>query len=85
MIIIKCTLALSSNDNKRIQTFDRVTTFPYGMNVLKICENEMLLKINLVIEILTKIKNMLNNDLQKLRNKSQKLRNEAQVIRMNLY
>ena len=34
-------IALSSNDDKRIQTFDRVTTFPYGMNVLKICENEM--------------------------------------------
>ena len=49
-------IALSSNDDKRIQTFDRVTTFPYGMNVLKICENEMLLKINLMIEILIKIK-----------------------------
>ena len=23
----------------RTQTFDRVATFPYGMNVLKICEN----------------------------------------------
>ena len=37
-------IALSSNDNKRIQTFDKVTTFPYGTNVFKVCESEMLLK-----------------------------------------
>ena len=35
-------IALSSNDDKRIQTFDKVTTFPYGTNVFKVCENEML-------------------------------------------
>ena len=37
-------IALSSNDDKRIQTFDKVTTFSYGTNVFKVCENEMLLK-----------------------------------------
>ena len=37
-------IALSSNDDKRTQTFDKVTTFPYGTNVFKECENEMLLK-----------------------------------------
>ena len=37
-------IALSSNDDKIIQTFDRVTTYPYGTNVFKVCENEMLLK-----------------------------------------
>ena len=37
-------IALSSNDDERIQTFDKVTTFPYGTNVFKVCENEMLLK-----------------------------------------
>ena len=37
-------IALSSNDDKRIQVFDRVTTYLYGTNVFKICENEMLLK-----------------------------------------
>ena len=37
-------IALSSNDDKRIQTFDKVTTFPYGTNVFKVCENEMLSK-----------------------------------------
>ena len=37
-------IALSSSDDKRIQTFDKVTTYPYGTNVFKVCENEMLLK-----------------------------------------
>ena len=25
-------IALSSNDDKRLQTYDRITTYPYGMN-----------------------------------------------------
>ena len=37
-------IVLSSNDDKRIQTFDKVTTFPYGTNVFKVCENEILSK-----------------------------------------
>ena len=37
-------IALSSNDDKRIQTFDKVTTFPYGTNIFKVCESEMLSK-----------------------------------------
>ena len=37
-------IALSSNDDKRIQTFDKVTTFPYGTNVFKVCESDMLSK-----------------------------------------
>ena len=39
-------IALSSNDDKRIQTFDRSTTYPSGTNVFKVCKNEMLLKKN---------------------------------------
>ena len=34
--------ALRSNDNKRLQTFDWVTTFSHGTNVFKLRENEML-------------------------------------------
>ena len=34
-------IALSSNDDKRIQTFDKITTYPYGTNVFKVCKNEM--------------------------------------------
>ena len=36
-------IALSSNDDKRLQTFDRVTTFPYGTNAFKVCESEMMI------------------------------------------
>ena len=37
-------IALSSNDDKRLETFDRVTTYPYGRNALKVCESEMMSK-----------------------------------------
>ena len=35
-------IVLSSNDDKRLQTFDRITTYPYGANTFKVCESEML-------------------------------------------
>ena len=35
-------IALSSDDDKRLQIFDKVTTFPHGTNVFKLCENKML-------------------------------------------
>ena len=38
-------IALSSNDNKRLQTFDKITTYPYGTNGFKVFESEMLNKI----------------------------------------
>ena len=38
-------IALSSNDDKRLQTFDTVTTYPYGTNAFKVCESEILSKI----------------------------------------
>ena len=33
-------VALSSNDDKRLQTFDKITTYPYGTNAFKVCESE---------------------------------------------
>ena len=39
-------IALNSDDNKRLKTFDRVTTYPYGRNAFKVCETEMLSKTN---------------------------------------
>ena len=36
-------IALSSNDDKRLQTFDRIKTYPYGTNAFKVCESEMLM------------------------------------------
>ena len=35
-------IALSSNDDKRLQTHDKITTYPYGTNVFKVSESEML-------------------------------------------
>ena len=35
-------ITLSSNDDKRLQTFDRIKTYPYGTNAFKVCESEML-------------------------------------------
>ena len=34
-------IALSSNDDKRLQTFDGITTYPISTNAFKVCENEM--------------------------------------------
>ena len=34
----------SSNDDKRLQTFDRIRTYPYGTNAFKVCKSEMLSK-----------------------------------------
>ena len=43
-------IALSSNDDKRLQTFDGITTYPYGTNVFKIWETEMLMVKDLFFE-----------------------------------
>ena len=37
-------ITLSSHDDKRLQNFDRITTYPYGTNAFKVCESEMLRK-----------------------------------------
>ena len=34
-------IALSSNDGKRIQTFDKVTTYPYGTNAFMVCRKKI--------------------------------------------
>ena len=38
-------IAISSNDDNRLQTFDGITTYPIGTNAFKVCESEMLAKI----------------------------------------
>ena len=55
-------IALSSNDDKRIQTFEKITTYPYGTSVFKICENEMINVYN-AKETLRKINNESENEL----------------------
>ena len=53
-------IALSSNDDKRLQTFNKVTTYPYGTNAFKVCEGEMLSK--LLMAITNKKKKINTND-----------------------
>ena len=40
-------IALSSIDDKRLQTFDRITSYPYGTNAGKVCKTELLNKVNI--------------------------------------
>ena len=35
-------IALSSDDDKRLQTLNRVSTYPYGTPAVKVCENKMM-------------------------------------------
>ena len=35
-------IALSNNDDKRLQAHDKITTYSYGTNAFKVCESEML-------------------------------------------
>ena len=42
-------IALSSNNDKRLQTFDKIASYPYGTNVSKVCESEMLSKYKRLI------------------------------------
>ena len=43
-------IALSSNDDERLQTFDRMETYPYGINTFKVCESEMMTVRGLFVE-----------------------------------
>ena len=52
--------AFSSNDDKSIQTFDKVTTYPYGTNVFAVCKNEMLLKNKVMCD---QVKNRLEEEI----------------------
>ena len=40
-------IALSSNDDKRLQTFDRTTSYPHGESAGKVCKTELLSKVNI--------------------------------------
>ena len=43
-------IALSSNDDKRLQTFYKIETYPYGTNAFKVCESKMLAVKDLFFE-----------------------------------
>ena len=36
-------IALSSNDDKRLQTFNIIEIYPYGTNAFKVCRSEMMM------------------------------------------
>ena len=38
---------LSSNDDKRLQTFDKITSYPYGTSAGKVCKTKLLSKVNI--------------------------------------
>ena len=40
-------IALSSNDDKRLQTPDKITTYPYGTSAGRVCKTELLSKVNI--------------------------------------
>ena len=40
-------IALSSNDDKRLQTFNRITSYPYGASAGEVCKTELLCKANI--------------------------------------
>ena len=40
-------ISLSSNDDKRIQTFDKITSYPNGTSAFKVCKTELLSKVNI--------------------------------------
>ena len=43
-------IALRSNDDKSLQTFDKITTYPHGTNAFKVCECEMMIVRDLFVE-----------------------------------
>ena len=43
-------ITLSSNDDKRLQTLDKITTYPYGTNPSKVCESEMMIVRDYFVE-----------------------------------
>ena len=40
-------IALSSNDDKRLKTFGRITSYPYVSSVGKVCKTELLEHLNI--------------------------------------
>ena len=47
-------IALSNNDDKRIQTFDGTETYPFGKNAFKVHESEMIIIKDLFFKMVLK-------------------------------
>ena len=48
-------IALSSNDDKRLQTFDKIISYPYGTSTGRVCKTELLRKVNTKLLVLMSI------------------------------
>ena len=48
-------IALSSKDDKRLQTLDGVTTYPHGTNAFKVCESKIMIASELFFSKIKKI------------------------------
>ena len=53
-------IALSNNDDKRLQTFDKITTYPYGTNAFTVCESKMPSKYKWLILMIMQMKTKQN-------------------------
>ena len=40
-------ITLSSNDDKSLQTFDKIKSYPYGRSAGRVCKTELLSKVNI--------------------------------------
>ena len=58
-------IALKSNDDMIVQTFDVVTTYPHGTNSFRVCESEMMIMTDL-LKIMTRSCYNLNKDKNEL-------------------
>ena len=48
-------IALSSNDDKRLQILDKITSYPYEASAGRVCKTELLSKVNIKLLILMSI------------------------------
>ena len=79
-------IALSSNDDKRLQTFDKITTYPHGTNTFKVCESEMMTVRNTQNSCLTAKsyhKNLKMILASCILNRSRKLYDDNKVLQMS--
>ena len=87
-------IALSSNDDKRLQTYDKVTTHPYGTNLFKVCEMRYVLLKKIILKhakkkCIIKRKPTFKYELQQTHeshesqqtHESQILKNEPEILR----
>ena len=79
-------IALSINDDKKLQTFDRITTYPHSANAFKVCESEMLIVRDLFVESYAYKKRMQNKSIsyaykKRIQNKSLRLCKAVMMIK----